>query len=399
MEFHQNLPELFNRFVHNECTPEEAEQVLAWLGSDDITPDQKELINNLLTASPAPIPIDQARLQQILNRNKELILTRIEPPVHTIKPYSTFFWLRLGAAVIVFAAVGIAAYSWLNKQPKTDNTQTAANRPTPAKKNITAGGNKAVLTLGNGTEVVLDEAKNGNVASQGNTTIIKIDGKLAYQKTGTADEVMYNTITTPRGGQYQLELADGSKVWLNAASSLRFPTAFPGKERIVELTGEGYFEVAKNAAQPFFVKANNMEVEVLGTHFNIMAYSDEKTLKTTLLEGSVKIKSGNTTSLLKPGQQARLQQDNIKVKDDVDIEEVVAWKNGYFQVERNAGIEQVMRQMARWYDIEVKYEGSVPKRSFGGKISRDLDLQEALKVLEVSKIHCNIEGRTLIVKP
>jgi transmembrane sensor len=394
----QNFSEILYRYIQNECTPEEAEQVLHWLGSENITPDQKKMIHDLLTASRAPINIDKARLQQILSRNEELILTRIDTPVQTIKPYSTFSWLRLGAAAILFAAIGVAAYRWLNKPPQTDNRATAATRPTPAKKNITAGGNKAVLTLGNGTQVILDEAKNGNVASQGNITIIKIDGKLAYEKKGAANEVMYNTITTPRGGQYQLELADGSKVWLNASSSLRFPTAFPGQERMVELTGEGYFEVAKNTAQPFSVKVNNMQVEVLGTHFNIMAYADERAVNTTLLEGSVKIKTGNTTSLLKPGQQARLQQNNIKIADDVDVDEVVAWKNGYFQFERNAGIEQVMRQIARWYDVEITYEDNIPKRSFGGKISRDLDLQETLKVLELSKIHCTINGRKLIVK-
>lgn len=397
MHIHQNLPELLYRYVHNECTAEEAEQLLHWLSSDDITPDQKKTITDLLHTSPAQGNLTEAHLQQILDRNAVEILNRIETPVQPISSSSSFRWLRVSAAVILVATIGIVAYRWMNKSTNIDR-QTAL-RQNPPKKNITPGGNKAVLTLGNGTQVILDEAKNGNVASQGNTTIIKIDGKLAYEKKGAANEVMYNTITTPRGGQYQLELADGSKIWLNASSSLRFPTAFPGKERMVELTGEGYFEVAKNTAQPFYVKVNNMQVEVLGTHFNIMAYADESAVNTTLLEGSVKIRTGNTTSLLKPGQQARLQQENIKIKEDVDVEEVVAWKNGFFQFDRNTNIQQVMRQISRWYDVDINYDGAVPKRSFGGKISRESNLSEVLKVLEVSKIHFKLEGKKLSVMP
>lgn len=271
------------------------------------------------------------------------------------------------------------------------------------------GTNKAILTLADGKQIVLDEAKNGNLADQGNTKVIKLNGQIAYNEfamavpNGKNAAVAYNTVTTPRGGQYQLILADGSRVWLNAESSLRFPTSFQGKERRVELAGEGYFEIAKDATKPFIVKINTTseekdEVEVLGTHFNIMAYNDEGIVKTTLLEGSVKINRNNKIAMLKPGQQAKLQNQSIKVVEDVDTDEAIAWKNGYFQF-TSANLQQVMRQIARWYDVDISYEGKIPERKFGGKISRDNNASEVLKVLELSKVKFRIENRKIIVTP
>jgi ferric-dicitrate binding protein FerR (iron transport regulator) len=211
---------------------------------------------------------------------------------------------------------------------------------------------------------------------------------------------LYNTISTPKGGQYQVTLSDGSKVWLNAASSLRFPATFSGKERKVELTGEGYFEVAHNKKMPFHVTVNDLDVEVLGTHFNINAYADESAIKTTLLEGSVKVVKGNETKIIEPGEQASVttSEDEINVKQQVDLEQVVAWKNGIFQFER-ADIESVMRQISRWYDIDVDYHGRVSEH-FGGTISRDVNISDVLKMLEMTGgVNFKIDGKKVIVMP
>jgi transmembrane sensor len=274
-----------------------------------------------------------------------------------------------------------------------------------AKTDFSPGGNKAVLTLSNGSIIILNDAKNGVLANQGKTSIRKTrDGEISYnasepgqEKTGSKST--YNTITTPRGGQYQVLLADGTKAWLNSVSSISFPTSFTGKDRHVEVTGEVYFEVAKNKAKPFFVKSGGQEVEVLGTHFNINSYSDEPDIKTTLLEGSVKIRQidGGFTALLKPGQQALNKSSGPIAVRDADIEQVIAWKNGMFEI-NDANIEAIMRQASRWYDVDVVYDGKIPQRQFSGKIKRDVKASEFLQMLTYFNVHFTIEGRKIIVK-
>ena len=307
---------------------------------------------------------------------------------------------KIAAAAIIIVMLGVGGYLIFNK---SEDKQTAEKgNDQKLKKDVLPGGNRAVLTLSDGSIIILDSSSNGTLAQQGNTKIIKLDdGQLAYNSGSTNQgEVLYNTISTPRGGQYQLTLPDGSKVWLNAASSLRFPAAFTGKERNVELTGEGYFEVAKNAKMPFRVKVNEMMVEVLGTHFNINAYNDEKIIRTTLLEGSVKINASNTTVTLKPDQQAFLA-DNASsfMVTQVNTADVVAWKNGFFSV-HDADIKTVMRQLARWYDVEVTYQGENNSYSFTGKIDRNLTLQQVLNGLSNSRVHFRIEeGNHIVITP
>jgi len=280
----------------------------------------------------------------------------------------------------------------------------AVNNKKEVKQNdFLPGKNTAILTLADGSTIVLDSAKNGALTSQGNTKVIKLNnGQLAYSSSGATNEVLYNTMSTPRGGQYKLVLSDGSKVWLNAASSIHYPTSFPGNERKVEITGEAYFEVAHDAKKPFKVSVNNMEVQVLGTHFNVNAYRDERTINTTLLEGSVKVTKGSSMSILKPGQQAIIQQagddKKITVENNIDVEAVIAWKNGYFSF-TNADMTAVMRQISRWYDVDIVYEGKIPDRKFGGEISRNLNASQALKILQASKVHFRIEGKKIIVLP
>lgn len=268
------------------------------------------------------------------------------------------------------------------------------------KDDVSPGGDKAILTLADGSTVVLDDAQNGILAQQGNSKVIKLDGKILYDPANkNSKEVVYNIISTPRGGQYQLELPDGSLVWLNATSSIRFPTSFVEKERRVEITGEAYLEVAKNRDKPFIVTVNNAEVQVLGTHFNINSYNDEDDVKTTLLEGSVKFVNGGNANILKPGQQSQLTKDGaVKVVSDVDVDKVVAWKNGFFHFE-SAGIETIMRQLSRWYDVEIEYKGKTDDL-FIAEMRRNIKLSDALKALELTgRVRFEIEGKKIIVMP
>jgi transmembrane sensor len=264
---------------------------------------------------------------------------------------------------------------------------------------VAPGGNKAVLTLANGSTIVLDSAHNGVLAKQGNSIINKTgDGKLVYRASATADNEVpqINTVTTPRGGQYHIVLPDGSDVWLNAASSISYPTIFNGKTRRVEITGEAYFEVTKNAAMPFIVKSPRAEVDVLGTHFNIMAYADEDVMKTTLLEGAVKIIANGSSGILKPGQQAVLNnKDELSINNDADDE--IAWKNGLFQF-RGADIRSIMRQAARWYNVDVVFEGKVPVKQYTGRISRNVKASALLNMLKYTGVNAIIEGNSIYIK-
>lgn len=285
------------------------------------------------------------------------------------------------AAIALLIVTGVQVWRTSHRPVKVVAIET--------KNDLPPGGNKAVLTLANGRKIILDSAANGTLAQQGNTRIIKLDnGQLAYNaggQTGTGD---INTLATPRGGRYQLNLPDGSKVWLNAASSLSYPVAFTGKDRTVTLTGEAYFEVAGNAAQPFYIKMppsqpgrTEVKVEVLGTHFNISAYNDEASINTTLLEGAVKVSSGNYLQVLKPGQQAQVSTAGvIQLVNNADVELAVAWKNGEFRFKR-AGMASIMNQLARWYNFNVQYTSPVPAMRYSGSIGRSAKLSEVLEML------------------
>src|SRR6185312_909605 len=302
------------------------------------------------------------------------------------------------AAIIIICMLSVSLYFLF--KPKVEYQISKTESIQSNKNDVTPGTNKAILTLANGSSIILDSVANGTLTTQGNSKILKLNGMLSYNTLkNKSSEVLYNTISTPRGGQYLLMLADGSKVWLNAASSLRFPANFVGKERKVELLGEAYFEVAKNAAMPFKVKVNGMEVEVLGTHFNINSYENESTIRTTLLEGSIKINKNNSSSLLKPGQQAQMNKaGEIKIINDADVEEAIAWKEGKFQFDR-ADIHDIMRQLARWYDVDVEYKGTVSSH-FGGTISRDVNLSQVLNMLHLTgEVKFQIEDRKVVVMP
>jgi ferric-dicitrate binding protein FerR (iron transport regulator) len=337
----------------------------------------------------------------------------IDLPADTSPVHRVHFLRRWGwAAASILLALGIGAYLWTTYTKNTPSTATVAKNT-----HIAPGKNGAILILADGTKVVLDSLGNGMVANQNGTQVLLKDGGLAYEATGSSTrEVAYNTMTTPKGRQFQVTLPDGTVVWLNAASSLRFPTVFTGGERQVTVTGEAYFEVAHNANMPFKVNVNGKAaVEVLGTHFNVNAYENEDAINTTLLKGSVRVsqipaglEQGQPSVILKPGQQAQIvhhnrpaqskTQSGIKVITDADINKVMAWKNGLFNFE-GASLVEVMRQVERWYDIEVAYEKGIPDIEFEGKMTKDVPLKDLLVMLEKSDIHFRIEDRKLIVLP
>jgi len=308
-------------------------------------------------------------------------------------------WARMAAAVILLLAATAVLYI-VNKKAVT--VPVAAVKKQVLQNDVAPGGNRAVLTLADGSSIILDSAHNGSLAQQGGTKILKVDaGQLAYNTGAAANgQIMYNTIATPRGGQYQVTLADGTEVWLNAASSLRFPTVFSGSERDVELTGEAYFEVAKNAAMPFHVKVNNIDVKVLGTHFNIMAYGNEGKVKTTLLEGKVNVTGNGFAADILPGQQAVVDNatGSLKVKE-VNTALAVAWKNGLFRF-RETSIQELMRQVERWYDVDVDYKTPTEGKDYTGIVPRSQNVSALLQMLELTgTVHFKVEGRKITVLP
>jgi len=330
----------------------------------------------------------------ILNKAIESDGKSAEVIPRTRKPVRRLSWVKYAAAIILICGVG--AYWWMANR-NTKNNISGNNNQSIAQ--IKPGGDKAILTLADGRTINLDSAANGNLANQAGVQIRKLaSGQIAYEISSTQNEkVVWNTITTPKGGQYQLTLPDGTKVWLNAASSLRFPTAFTGKERRVEITGEGYFEVEHNAEKPFYVSVGKTEVKVLGTHFNVMAYDDEEAKQITLLEGSVLVSQASNNAKLIPGQQAKVAAD-INVTNDVDLEQVVAWKNGAFVFGESMSMEEVMRQIARWYDVDVVFRHKISGH-IGGSVSRNANISEVLKILELTgAVKFEIDGRKVIVE-
>lgn len=322
--------------------------------------------------------------------NKKRLISQVAgaPVVNKVHFMRRWGW----AAAVVLFILGAGVFAFLEKSNKVKDNLVLLQDVAP-------GGNKATLLLANGSSVVLDSTGN-RVIQQGNTAIQQSNGQLQYQAGGNAADAGYNTLSTPRGAQYRVTLSDGTKVWLNSASSLKYPAVFTGKERIVELHGQGYFEVAKHAGLPFKVKVNNMEVNVLGTHFDIMAYSDEKMISTTLLEGAVQIHSGGETQLLKPGQQAVLNKESQLLSvHEVAVNKVVAWKEGLF-VFNNIDLPTILREISRWYDVEIVYEVVPNGKLYGGGISRQLQLSEILHFLEANGINrFKITGRKVIVLP
>jgi len=375
---------------------------------DSLTKEEQEELDHLLRQDHSgdvrmalePLIAQQAGMKDYRQEDWEYLFQKIQnrtsPPTRMRRITR---WMA-AAALLLLAGSG-----WLLYGRHNAVRSVAASSPlqAPPAQDVVPGSNKAVLTLADNSTINLDDAKNGVLGQQGNTQLVKNkDGQLTYHTTA-ASPLAYNLLTTPRGGQFQLLLPDGSKVWLNAASSLRYPTSFSGKERVVELQGEAYFEIAHNASMPFKVSILSRKgqapaaIEVLGTHFNVKAYADEPAVRTTLLEGSVRVRKGGAALPLQPGQQASWTgTTEIKVAT-ADVEEAVAWKNGLFKFSE-ATVEDVMRQLCRWYDVEVVYTNGIPKDLFQGEMYRNVNVSRVLKVLEASGVHFTVEGKKILVQ-
>lgn len=375
----KEISKLIDLYLKGACSPAQEEQVKQWFEEYSIT--DREFYNG----DTAQV---QASLQKTLSCLREKINTvsnEVEVPVKKLWPK------RLVAAAILLISCSAALLFYNNY--KSGSANFYAN-------DIAPGKNKAILTLADGSKIALDDAAQGQIASQAGIKITKTaTGQLVYEINPASNAVAataYNTISTPAGGQYQVKLPDGTSVWLNAASSLKFPASFGAlKERRVTLSGEGYFEVTRNKHQPFIVATDNQEVQVLGTHFNISAYDDDNNTKTTLLEGSVSI---NHNTLLKPGQEAINSGNSIQV-DETDTEEAVAWKNGKFRFS-NENIKDLMRKLSRWYDVEIIYDGQMTNKDFSGSVSRFAHISKILDVLQsTNTVHFKVEGRRVTVMP
>ncbi len=313
------------------------------------------------------------------------------------KTRKLFPWFRFMAAAAILLVCGVAAILWFNKPQQ--QPQLAVHKS--FKNDIAPGSTKAILTLADGSVVKLDDKGNKVILKNKNHFVTKIEnGQLIYQSQNPVSEQVqpseFNTLATPKGGQYTLLLADGSRVWLNAASSLKYPAVFNGAYRKVILTGEAYFEIAKNKACPFIVQTGDAEVKVLGTHFNIMAYPEENSSETTLLEGAVQFSRDNRQILLKPGQQVKYQPgiEGEKLLK-ADVESTMAWRNGVFVFD-DTGIDQIMRNIKRWYNVEVVYKGPKPHLSFTGVIPRASNISRVLKILEsAGDIGFSIDGNKI----
>lgn len=378
----EQIKALLQRYQSGKATLAENEIIESWYqqlittGEWQWAKGEKEMMEQLL----------EARIMKQLNEAP----TQTKAPVFSLK---SVWWWAAASAILVFGAIG---YFILSNQPvnqKEIAKTTSYDIDAPQL-------NRAMITLANGQKVYLDSAGNGSLAIQGNMNLVKLSGgAIAYEKKfgEHAAEMEYNVLSNPNGSKViNMLLADGSKVWLNAGSSMTYPVSFIGRERKVSVTGEAYFEISHNASMPFIVSKGSMDIRVLGTHFNVNTFEDDGTdVRITLLEGSVKINNGNTSGLLKPGQQARIDK-SIKIMDGVNLDAVMAWKNGYFHFD-NASLQNVLKEVARWYDINIVYEGKNNEREFVGEIQRDLALSEVLKILEKNKVQFKISGKTLFV--
>lgn len=390
----ERLPYLFHQYFNKTATPQERDELMQLINEPGSETEVYGLMEEVFQShqfedDPFPAGARERMLDTALAGHAPSDSDNNVVPIR--KRSNTLIY---AAAAIAVLALSFGLYQYrLRKNAEA----LAANK---AHQDVKPGSNKAILTLANGSKIELNDAQNGKLGQQGNTSVIKLaNGSLAYVPGGsTTGAPMINTMSTPRGGQYQLQLPDGTAVMLNSESSISYPTAFTGKTRNVTITGEAYFEVAKNKNMPFIVSYGNQKVEVLGTHFDIRAYQEQPG-KTTLLEGSVKISNGNEKQILVPGQQAVFNANSKKFDiKTVDTEDIVAWKNGLFLFD-NTDLDQVMLELSRWYDIDVVYKGPKPTLNFTGEVKKSNNLSKAFKILEsTGGVKFTIDGKTVTVE-
>ena len=391
----RTISRLLFKYLQGTLTPEEEYELEKWkLQSAENRQFLERLSNEAMQGIDTDGTIPGTLEEKIFGKIRDKV-----PELHGNVIRMKGNWWRYAAT----AAVGLIlfGYSIMTMMQKERPKQVVAKVEQPVVEDVAApDGNYASITLAGGEKIDINGSSRGTLASQGKVQVIKsADGLIIYKvATGRVrGKMQFNTLANPKGSKViGMVLEDGTKVWLNAGSSLTYPVAFIGKERKVSITGEAYFEVAKKKSMPFRIMKGEMMVEVLGTHFNVNAYGDEPHMKVTLLEGAVKVSSGNVSGILKPGQQAKVKDNDINVQSDINIDQVMAWKNGYFSFEK-AGITEVMRQIARWYNIEVAYDGEIPNERFGGELRRNSKLSSVLKVLEKSGVKFRIENNKVTV--
>ena len=386
----EDFHKLLDKYIAGEASLEEEQRLLNFYGSFQKESETEEEIDH------------------IGDNIFEKIRETIDPVENDQYSYRFYYLKSISIAAIILLTITTGIYFYSNR----NIIEPEHFAEIDVKNDIAPGYNKAILTLSDGSRISLDDAANGLLASQGNTAITKTEnGQIVYEKNNIdktkfmSNRSVINTIQTPKGGKYQVRLPDGSKVWLNSASTLSYPTTFAGNERKVQLEGEAYFEISPNKSVPFRVQSGNQIVEVLGTHFNINSYDDEDYVKTTLLEGSVRVILNSkanvvsNTKLLKPGEQSLTKSSNSGIRiENADIEKAVAWKNGYFRF-RNTPIREIMREIERWYDVELVYEGKMPTDEFTGFISNDVKISAVLKIMEESGgVKFTVKGKKLKVK-
>ena len=392
-----NIVPLIIKFLKGELDAEEQRQLDEWMMAKG---DRREMLLRLQ---------DPVHVHKMLDLLKEVdveknwgkfwptIAGEEAPLPLAIKPVRQLYRWALTAVAACLILMIPLTYFW-------------RSRPTPARSiekgllplAIGPGRNTAILTLDSGRKIYLDSIGDGSVAQHGDWAIVKQGGMLLYKKSSdaaatTAGPLIYNTLTTPRSGQFELRLPDGSRVWLNNSSSLRFPISFTGNIRPVYLTGEAYFDIAKDDLHPFQVTTGDLTVKVLGTGFNLMAYPDEEAVKTTLVEGKIRVEQKDRHVVLRPGEQvAATPAGDWKIIPSVNTEEITDWKNGLFHFD-NSDLHAVMRQLARWYDVQVEFRDEFPNRHIQGAMHRDLSLNQVLELLTDKDIHFTVKDRTVIV--
>lgn len=393
METPQELKEIFQRYLINQCTAEEVEMLMQHFHTEN-----KGFLETLVSEELEKPEQDEAGLN--VKPSLEKVYNRIHLEIQKgRKGIQKPLWPRIAAAASIILLLSFGGYFILHKRPTQQIAQNQIH-------DIAPGGNKAILTLTNGQRISLTDARNGTVASQGQTLIKKTaNGEVVYNAENTTSEnagkEQYNTITTPRGGQYRLKLSDGTIAMLDAASSIRYPVNFTGDERKVEITGQVYFEVVHNAAKPFRVEVKGETIEDIGTSFNVNAYNDEPDVSTTLVEGSVKVMENGHQALLKPGQQAitRAGQRSIIIKS-ANLDAALAWKNGYFKFE-DEDLKSIMREVSRWYNVDVDYQGNAGDNvALLGEVSRFKNISAVLKIMQATgEVHFQVSGRRVTVMP
>lgn len=383
----EQIRQLITGYMNGELSAARQQELLQYSGSQEL---MEEVLGEMMAAEAAH-PVAVSPEEALASLRKVLA---VDKPQERKGRVRHLILRRIAVAASLVLIAGMAWYFW----PAGDNqpAQPRGNYAAAPVNDAAPGRAGAVLTLADGRQILLDSLGNGIVTTQGKTTVLIRDGQLVYDAAAAGDGLYYNTMTTPRGRQYRLRLPDGTLVWLNAASSIRYPAAFAGNAREVFVTGEAYFEVAKDKTRPFRVRVNDQgQVEVLGTHFNINAYGDEGDIRTTLLEGSVRVSHNGEQAMISPGQQAVAGKE-IRVADHADLAQVMAWKNGYFNF-NNTDIKLVLKQLERWYDVEVEFEGNLKPKLIYGKMQRDLYLSQMLEILNKLGVKYQVEGKRLTI--